>query len=208
MKIARIYQRVSTEIQCLARQDALIAEAKAQGYYVAGVYSEKISGAIEDKPELNRLIQDLQPNDVVIAESIDRLTRLPLNKAELLVQSIKSKGAKISVPNIIDLSELINDSDGVVKIVIEAIQDIVLKIALQSAHEDYINRRMRQKAGILIAKEKGKYRGRKPDISNHKKIIELRKIHSITKTAELIGCSVSQVKRISALEKKVFVISD
>ena len=44
------------------------------------------------------MIKDLQPGDVVIAEHIDRISRLPLPEAEKLVASIREKGARISVP--------------------------------------------------------------------------------------------------------------
>lgn len=37
-KIARVYLRVSTEAQDLERQEAIVLQAKASGYYVAGVY--------------------------------------------------------------------------------------------------------------------------------------------------------------------------
>ena len=68
MKVARIYQRVSTEAQNLERQNALIEKAKAEGYYIAGVYKEKASGVRADRPVLNQLIADLQQGDVIIAE--------------------------------------------------------------------------------------------------------------------------------------------
>ncbi|MDK6810708.1 recombinase family protein, partial [Ligilactobacillus agilis] len=76
----RVYLRVSTDEQDLARQEAIVAEAKAAGYYVAGVYREKASGARPDRPELLRMVADLQPGEVVIAEKIDRISRLPLEE--------------------------------------------------------------------------------------------------------------------------------
>ena len=44
MKVARVYMRVSTEGQDLSRQDAVVAQARAAGYYIAGVYREKAPG--------------------------------------------------------------------------------------------------------------------------------------------------------------------
>ena len=73
MEKARIYLRVSTDKQDLARQDSIIEDAKRAGFYVAGVYREKASGARADRPELLRLISDLQRGDVVVAEKIDRI---------------------------------------------------------------------------------------------------------------------------------------
>jgi DNA invertase Pin-like site-specific DNA recombinase len=91
IQAARIYLRVSTEQQDLARQEAIVAGARASGFYVAAVYREKASGARPDRPEL-RMVADLQPGEVVIAEKIDRISRLPLAEAELLVDAIRGKG--------------------------------------------------------------------------------------------------------------------
>ena len=85
MKIARIYLRVSTDQQDLARQADIENSSRAAGYYIAGVYREKASGARADRPELLRMISDLQVGEVVIAEKMDRISRLPLAEAEQLV---------------------------------------------------------------------------------------------------------------------------
>lgn len=52
LRVARVYLRVSTDAQDLERQENIIEAAKASGYYVAGVYREKASGARADRPEL------------------------------------------------------------------------------------------------------------------------------------------------------------
>src|SRR5690625_6212979 len=54
-RVARVYLRVSTDRQDLDRQERLIEGARAAGYYVAGVYREKASGARADRPELLRM---------------------------------------------------------------------------------------------------------------------------------------------------------
>lgn len=202
IRVARIYLRVSTEEQDLARQERIIADAKSAGYYVAGVYREKASGARADRPELLRMIDDLQPGEVVIAEKIDRISRLPLPEAERLVATIKATGAKLSVPGVVDLSELSADAQGVPKIVLESVQDMLLKLALQMAHDYYEDRRERQRQGIALAKREGRYTGRKPNVSSHERIIALRSHgHSIAETARLTACSISQVKRVWALHQ-------
>ena len=98
MQIARLYLRVSTDEQDLARQVDIANSALQAGYYIAGVYSEKASGACADRPELLRMIADLQQGEVVVAEKIDRISRLPLPEAERLVASIRAKGARLAVP--------------------------------------------------------------------------------------------------------------
>ncbi len=200
MKVARIYLRVSTDEQDLARQADVERSTRAAGYYIAGVYREKASGARADRPELLRMISDLQPGEVVIAEKIDRISRLPLVEAEKLVASIRSKGAKLAVPGVVDLSEFAASADGVAKIVLESVQDLLLKLALQMARDDYETRRERQRQGVQLAKAVGKYVGRIPDAATHQRIITLRGAgQTIKRTAELAGCSESQVKRIWAI---------
>ena len=200
MKIARIYLRVSTDEQDLTRQADIEHSTQAAGYYIAGVYREKASGARADRPELLRMIADLQPGDVVVAERIDRISRLPLLEAEHLVASIRAKGAKLAIPGLVDLSDFVADADVVAKIVLESVQELLLKLALQMARDDYETRRERQHQGVELAKTIGKYAGRIADTMIHQRIVTLRGAgQTIKRTAELAGCSKSQVKRIWAL---------
>jgi DNA invertase Pin-like site-specific DNA recombinase len=202
MKVARIYLRVSTDEQDLARQAEIEQSTRSSGYYIAGVYREKASGARADRPELLRMIADLQPGEVVVAEKIDRISRLPLAEAQRLVDSIRSKGARLVVPGLVDLSEFATAADGVARIVLESVQELLLKLALQMARDDYETRRERQHQGVQLAKAAGKYAGRIPDAAIHRRIIALRGAgHSIKRTAELAGCSESQVKRIWAIHR-------
>ena len=205
-KICRIYQRVSTSSQDLTRQQKLVDDAEAAGFYVAGVYSEKISGTVASRPELNRMIADLKKGDVVIAESLDRISRLPVAEGEALIARITDKGAKIAVPDLIDLSEVIdNSTDEMVRIVLEANQKMMLKIALHIARKDYEQRVTKQASGIAEKKEADKtkpleertYKGRKADTFTNAKIVELRKLdYTIAKIASTLNVSESQVKLI------------
>jgi DNA invertase Pin-like site-specific DNA recombinase len=199
IKVARVYLRVSTDEQDLTRQNEIEQGARAAGYYIAGVYREKASGARPDRPELLRMIADLQPGEVVVAEKIDRISRLPLAEAEQLVASIRTKGAKLAVPGLVDLSDVAAGTEGVARIVLDSVQDLLLKLALQMARDDYETRRERQRQGVQLAKAAGKYTGRAPDTTSHQRIIALRAAgHTISKTSALTACSPSQVKRIWA----------
>lgn len=202
MKVARLYLRVSTDEQDLTRQVDIEHSTRVAGYYVAGIYREKASGARADRPELLRMIADLQPGEVVVAEKIDRISRLPLVEAEQLVASIRAKGARLAVPGLVDLSDLAGEVDGVARIVLESVQELLLKLALQMARDDYETRRERQRQGVQLAKAAGKYTGRKADTATHQRIVTLRRAgQTIERTAELAGCSISQVKRIWALHR-------
>ncbi|WP_211831010.1 recombinase family protein [Kistimonas asteriae] len=206
MQVARIYLRVSTDQQNLDRQEQIEAEAIRDGFYIANVYREKASGASADRPELQRMINDLREGEVVIAEKLDRLSRLPLNDAEQLIASIRSKGARLCIPGLIDLSQFAQEVDGIGKIVIQAMEELLLKIALQSARDDYETRRRRQQQGIAIAKSKGKYKGRKANSAVNDRIVQLRLSgEGIKNTARMVGCSESQVKKVWSKYKGKFV---
>jgi DNA invertase Pin-like site-specific DNA recombinase len=107
------------------------------------------------------------------------------------------------VPGVIDLSELAAETQGVAKIVLESVQEMLLKLALQIAHDDYQDRRERQRQGVELAKVAGKYHGRKTDDATHQRIIALRTAgKSIAETARLAACSASQVKRVWGMREQ------
>lgn len=200
--------RVSTNEQDLERQEYLIEDAKRLGYYIAGIYKEKASGANPNRPVLNKLIDDLQEGDVLICENIDRLTRLPLPEAKKLMKRITEKAAVFAIPEIIDLSFIINTSEGIAKIALESTQTTLRNIVLYIAHKDYMDRLKRQRQGIELAKKANKYKGRTPNKQLHQKIIDLRTNGvSISKTAAALGCSVATVTNVMAAHRKKLKIA-
>ena len=204
LKIARIYLRVSTLQQNLERQRKIIDEAKKNGFYIAGIYEEKASGVNASRPELNRLIDDLQEGDWVIAERIDRITRLPPREAELLIQRITEKGAKLHVTDVFsfgNLDELMGEGDSLPKYLteplMEALQKMFLRMALSIAHEDWKTRRERANQGIARAKKEGRMKGRPANEELHKSIIQLTLNGvSITGIASALKCSTSTVSKV------------
>jgi len=205
MKIARIYGRVSTDDQDFKRQYRLEEEARKQGYYVAKTYMEKASGTTADRPKLNELIDDLQLGDVVIAENIDRISRQRLPDAERLVNRIKDKGAVLSIPGLLDLSQLNMDGQPeIAKIYLNGLSDMLLKVALLIARQDYETRKERQHQGIWQARQQGKYRGRRPDVNLHRNVFRLRNAGtSINETAKLAECSPTTVKKIMKMYSSI-----
>lgn len=171
MKVARIYLRVSTVEQDIERQRALVDQAKAEGYYIAGTYEDKASGTSSDRPGLQRLIADLQPGDVLIAEKMDRISRAPLPEAEKLIKTIKDKGARLAIPGIVDLSQV--EASGMTRVVLDAMQELLLKMALQMARDDWETRHMRVMQGVAKAKAEGKYKGRPVNQDLHRRIREM-----------------------------------
>jgi DNA invertase Pin-like site-specific DNA recombinase len=71
------YARVSTPSQSVASQ---VEALKAAG--ATRVYSEKVSGARADRPQLAKLMKALQSGDTIVVTKLDRLGR---NTRELFV---------------------------------------------------------------------------------------------------------------------------
>lgn len=82
------YARVSTE-----SQDLIYQLDRLQGAGCEQIFSEKRSGKNRtDRPELLRLLEALQPGDVVLATATDRVARDPLDLVAIL-HAVKKVGA-------------------------------------------------------------------------------------------------------------------
>jgi DNA invertase Pin-like site-specific DNA recombinase len=81
------YARVSTREQDLSGQ---LAELRAAG--CAKVYSEKASGARGDRAELRKLVDRLQPSDLLVVTRLDRLARSTRDLLNVL-ENVKQAGA-------------------------------------------------------------------------------------------------------------------
>ncbi|MGL5596295.1 MAG: recombinase family protein [Cetobacterium sp.] len=136
----KYYVRVSTVEQKLDRQ--LLAYDKADI-----IYSDKVSGKDKERPQLKAMLQDLKENDIVVVKSLDRLSRSTMDLLEIS-KEIESKGATLKV-----LDKDIDTSTPIGKFFLTIIGAV--------AELERENIRARVMEGVAIAKEEGKYRGRK-----------------------------------------------
>lgn len=136
----KYYVRVSTVEQKLDRQ--LLAYDKADI-----IYSDKVSGKDKERPQLKRLLEGLVPGDIVVVKSLDRLSRSTMDLLEI-AKEIESKKATLKV-----LDKDIDTST--------AIGKFFLTIIGAVAELERENITQRVKEGIVIAKEQGKFKGRK-----------------------------------------------
>ena len=58
------------------------------------IYQEKITGTKLQRPELNRLLEDLQPGDVLIIPDLTRISRSTKDLL-MLVENVREKKASI-----------------------------------------------------------------------------------------------------------------
>lgn len=73
----RLYLRASTKDQDEQRaRFALEQFAAERQLSIVGVYADSISGTKIDRPALAKLLDEAEPGDVLLCESVDRLSRL------------------------------------------------------------------------------------------------------------------------------------
>lgn len=109
MKVA-IYVRVSTQDQDTDKQVKICEEyCRVKGWEVFKIYSDKISGAKESRPEFNILLKDLRQYRfrMVIVTKLDRMGR-SLKHLISLLDEFKSKSVEfVAVTQNIDTSSSI-----------------------------------------------------------------------------------------------------
>ena len=141
MKIG--YVRVSTEEQNTARQEIMLRELGVDELFI-----DKASGKNADRPELRRMMEYVRRGDTVIVESISRFAR---NTRDLLdlVEHLTEKQVEF-----VSRKEAIDTTTPTGKFM------LTVFAAVAELEREYILQRQRE--GIAIAKEQGKYTGRKP----------------------------------------------
>ena len=141
MKIG--YIRVSTQEQNTIRQEALM---EALG--VDEVYIDRMSGKNTNRPELQKMMEYVRKGDTVIVESISRFARNTRDLLEL-VERLTAKGVEF-----VSKKEAIDTTTPTGKFMLTVFG------AVAELEREYILQRQRE--GIAIAREQGKYTGRKP----------------------------------------------
>ena len=87
MKIG--YARVSTEEQNLDRQIDILKQIGCDR-----IYEEKVSGIKKERPELNKMLDQIRTGDVIIISDLTRLSR-SVKDLFSIVEQIEGKGANI-----------------------------------------------------------------------------------------------------------------
>lgn len=197
----RAYLRASTKEQDASRaRSALEQFADTHGQRIACEYLENESGAKADRPELLRLLKDAKKGDVLLVESIDRLSRLPTEDWAKLKAAIDSKGLRIvalDLPTSHQGMTATAKGDEFTDRMLAAINAMLVDMMAAIARKDYEQRRERQAQGIAKAKAEGRYKGRPVDEDLHKRVRELLGAGlGIRATARHAGCSTTTVLKI------------
>lgn len=174
------YARVSTEGQSLDGQVAALTAAGADR-----IWSEKISGSKKDRPELDRLLDQLREGDVVVVTKYDRLSR-SLQDLLSIVARVRKNGAGFR-----SLAEDIDTTTPAGNLIFNVFGSIA-----QFERERIAER---TKEGLAAARKRGRIGGRPPALSPERRA-EVRRMRdtegrSIAELARLFKVSPNTVRR-------------
>ena len=196
----RSYLRASTIEQDANRAHAALEQFAAEhGHLIANTYTENASGTEANRPELLRLLKDARKGDVLLVESIDRLSRMEDPDWRMLKATIDAKGLCIVALDLptSHLALRVTEGDEFTSRMLGAINNMMIEMMAAIARKDYQQRRERQAQGIAKAKNSGAYKGRPIDADLHKRVRELLAANlGIRATARHAGCSTTTVLKI------------
>ena len=149
------------------------------------VFEEKVSAKTADRPQLNAMLGHIREGDEVFVHDISRLAR-NIEDLHRLVREIIGKGCAVHFvkENLHFSGDKTDPTQELLLSMLGAVYQFERSIMLE-----------RQREGIAVAKAKGKYKGRPPKIDNDEIQRVLDEGNSISKTAEILGVSMSSVQR-------------
>ncbi|MFV8830127.1 recombinase family protein [Alkalihalobacterium sp. APHAB7] len=179
------YARVSSEGQNMARQ---IKELEEFGCEI--IYQDTKSGKDFDREGFQKMKSKIREKDVLVVHDLSRLGR---NAKEIKKEweEIREEGADIVVRN---MPILDTRNEGQVPGVGELISNLVLTLLSWMVEEERNRIRTAQREGIEIAKEQGKYTGRKVRYHEEAKGADKLVYDKIVKMLS-VGHSVMEVHR-------------
>lgn len=133
--------RVSSGDQNEARQ---LKAAQECGIKFDGIFGDKQSGKSMDRPDYQRLVKLLEPGDLVVFSSLDRMSRNYEDIAREWEFLSKVKGADILILDMADLLDTRKSKD----LLGTLISDLVVRLLGYVAQTERENIRKRQAEGI------------------------------------------------------------
>ncbi|EKT4505623.1 recombinase family protein [Pseudomonas aeruginosa] len=199
---AHLYLRASTNDQDAERaKQSLLDFALDKSLQVADVYAENISGTKLERPELSRLLTSATAGDVLLVESVDRLSRLTMAEWDSLKTTIKSKGLRLVVADMPTTHEMLTlkDDGDIGTRIMRVINEMLVDLMATMARLDQEKRVERIKQGLDNKRARGEKVGGKG--RNQKKwdqVAALLKRNGITmeEIAKLAEVGVATVYRI------------
>lgn len=172
----RAYLRASTDQQDAARaRNSLIEFAEKNKQQIASFYMENESGRKLKRPELMKLLDEASAGDILLIESIDRLTRLTADEWKKLKSMIDNKGLLLVAVDLPTSHKALSTDtmDDMSKGILDAVNCMLIDILATMACKDYELRKQRSAQGIAKAKAHGAYKGRPENIERNNGIAKM-----------------------------------
>ncbi|OXR27856.1 resolvase [Pseudomonas umsongensis] len=199
---AHLYLRASTKDQDALRAKAsLEAFAADKNLALAGIYSENISGTKLNRPELLRLLNTAEKGEVLLVESVDRLSRLSQADWDTLKATIKAKGLRLVIADL-PTSHMMVEDKGITGQIMEVINNMLLDLMATMARLDQVKRVERIKEGLKnkrLDDPEWKPVGKGKNTAMWDNVVRLMAKHpdmSADDVAKLAECGVATVYRI------------
>jgi len=156
-------------------------------------YIENYSGTKLDRPALTKLLDDANQEDILLVESVDRLSRLSQDDFAILKQRIKDKGLRLVVADL-PTTHMVNN--GMTGEILAVVNNMLIDLLATMAKLDNDKRRERIKQGL--ANSGYKPTGKKANTAKHNRIRELASQNNMTKeeVAKAVGVGVATVYRV------------
>jgi len=204
---AHLYLRASTKDQDANRAKiALELFAAEKGLSIVGVYAENISGTKLDRPQLLALLNTAESGDVLLVESVDRLSRLSHADWDTLKATIKAKGLRLLVADL-PTSHMLVEAKGITGQIMDVINNMLIDLMATMARLDQEKRVERIKQGLenkKAADPNWKPSGKGRNAAKWAKVQTLMQEHptmSAEMIAKLTDCGVATVYRIKKESK-------
>ncbi|WP_017349817.1 recombinase family protein [Pantoea sp. A4] len=197
------YLRASTAKQDASRaKESLKAFARTHGLRIANYVTENASGAVLARPALMKLIDEAEPGDAILIESVDRLSRLNNDEWQKLRSIITEKRLRIISIDLPTSHQMVKTGDEFTQAMLMAINGMMLDMLAAISRKDYLQRRERQAQGIAKRRETGKPMGRPVD-EVRDRTVEAMLIagRSWSQISEDVGCSRSSVSKVAKMLK-------
>ena len=192
----RIYVRASTKEQDAERAlDDLVMFSKKYGdKYVS--YVENHTGTKLERPELTKLLNESNNGDILLVESVDRLSRMKQDDFEKLKVILKDKGLRLIVADLPTTQIELKEGDDTTGSILELINKLLIDLLATMARLDNEKRKERIKQGLQRSGYKPS--GKKADTAKHKQILDLSEHGNLTKDqiAKLADVGVATVYRV------------
>ena len=148
MATVRIYVRASTKDQNAERALADLVKFSKDYSKKNIAYIENYSGTKLDRPQLTKLLNEAKQGDILLVESVDRLSRLSQDEFAILKQRIKDKGLRLVVADLPTTHTVSNDS--MTGEILKVVNNMLIDLLATMAKLDNDKRKERIKQGILL----------------------------------------------------------